>query len=145
MQDPPYAPPMSDLRDNLRGSIAASSAPYGYTLTVWSCGAVAMQVLGDPAPGEVLLFLAGGSLGFLLVASAAYGGLAADLETPPRKRITLFGTTHVVSAGLAVLAAWGGTSVLDGTAGWPVASFLGTVIFLLVSAIQVTTFSPEDW
>jgi hypothetical protein len=136
---------MNDLRVNLRGSIAASAAPYGYTLTVWSCGAVAMHVLGEPAPGDVLLFLAGGSIGFLVVATLAYGGFSADLETPPYKRITLFGTTHVASAGLAVLAAWGATSLLDGTAGWPAASFLGTIIFLLVSALQITTFSPEDW
>ena len=46
---------MSELRGSLRSSVAASTAPYGYTLTVWASGATATESLRrsslDPSSG----------------------------------------------------------------------------------------------
>jgi hypothetical protein len=103
-----------------------------------------MHTLGSPRPGEVLLFLGGAAVGFLALAIVAFGQVVVELETPESKRVSLFGTMHVLSAGSAVLATWGATAAIDGTAGWPVAGWLATVLYLLVSAMQVTAASPED-
>jgi hypothetical protein len=135
---------LTGLRQNLRGSLAAAAAPYGYTLSIWSCGAVSMHTLGSPAPGEVLLFLGGAALGFGLLALAVFRAFVVDLETPDSKRLSLLGTVHILSAGSAVLAVWGATAAIDGTLGWPVAGFLATVLYILVTGIQVTLLSPED-
>jgi hypothetical protein len=135
---------LGDLRTNLQGSLAAAASPYGYTLVIWSSGAVAMDVLGSPAPWEVLLFLAGASLGFLGVALAVFGRFVVELETPPSKRLSLLGITHVLSVGLAVVLVWGAVSLIDGPAGWPVAGALATVVYLAVGAVQVTIASPHD-
>ncbi len=45
---------MSELRGSLRSSVAASTAPYGYTLTVWASGATAESLRRsslDPSSG----------------------------------------------------------------------------------------------
>ncbi len=48
--------------------VSKAGIPYGYTLTVWSTGAICAGRFGLPDPRQVFLFLAGGTL--------AYGGLA---------------------------------------------------------------------
>lgn len=48
--------------------VSKAGVPYGYTLTVWSTGALCIGRFGPPSAAEVFLFLAGGT--------AAYGGLA---------------------------------------------------------------------
>jgi hypothetical protein len=48
--------------------VSKAGIPYGYTLTVWSTGALCTGRFGLPSAAEVFLFLAGGT--------AAYGGLA---------------------------------------------------------------------
>lgn len=135
---------LGDLRQNLRGSIAAASAPYGYTLSIWSCGAVTMHSLGDPTPGSILLFLGGAALGFLVLAVVVHGQVVVSLTTPEAKRVSLLGITHILSVGLTVLAVWAATSAIDGTAGWPVAGFLATILYLIMTGLQVTLASPED-
>jgi hypothetical protein len=135
---------MSDLRANLRGSIAASAAPYGYTITIWSSGAMAMHVLDDPEPYQVLLFLAGASVAFLLTAVIAYGTLVADLESAPVKRVSLLGATHVLSAGLPVLAVWGVTTLAGEPVGWPLGGFVATAGYLVATSAQTTAASPGE-
>ena len=135
---------MGDTRENLRASIAGSAAPYGYTITIASSGSIAMSELGSPAPGQTLLFLVGAALGFLVIALAAFGQLTVDLRTPSVKRTSLLGMTHVVSAGVAALAVWGANALVGEPAGWPVTGFLATVVYLLLTAAQVTAGSPGE-
>jgi hypothetical protein len=133
-----------NLGENLRGSVAASAAPYGYTISIWSSGAVAMGVLGDPAPGEVLLFLGGASAGFLALALVVFGSLTVELQTPDVKRLSLLGVTHLFSAAGAVLCVWGACELLGTPTGWPAAGFLATVVYLTISALQVTAAAPGE-
>jgi hypothetical protein len=45
-------------RQQLRRVVAASAAPYGYTLTVWTSGAVATHAQGTlPTPLQAVLLL----------------------------------------------------------------------------------------
>jgi hypothetical protein len=46
-----------------------SVAPYGYTLTVWTSGAVLTHARGIPSTADALLFMLGAVLGFALVGS----------------------------------------------------------------------------
>jgi hypothetical protein len=135
---------MGDLRENLRASIAGAAAPYGYTITIASSGSIAMSELGSPAPGETLLFLVGAALGFLVVGLSAFGALTVDLRTPSVKRTSLLGMTHVLSAGVAALAVWGSSALLGGPGGWAVAGFIATVLYLVLTAAQITAGSPGE-
>jgi hypothetical protein len=39
-------------RSALRATVAASAAPYGYTLTIWTTGAILSHARGIPNTGE---------------------------------------------------------------------------------------------
>ena len=47
-------------RTDLRGVVGSSASAYGYTLTIWSTGAMLSYFYGSPNPPKVFLFLGGG-------------------------------------------------------------------------------------
>ena len=60
-------------RAHLKSAVATSAAPYGYTLTVCTSGAVTTHARGVPTAWDALLLLAGAVLGFGATAAIAYG------------------------------------------------------------------------
>jgi hypothetical protein len=54
----------SRLRSAFETLLGSSATPYGYTLTIWSSGAIARHFRGSPNVGEVFLFMAGALLAF---------------------------------------------------------------------------------
>ena len=58
-------------RAHLKTTVAFSAAPYGYTLTIWTAGAVTTHEHGVPSAWEVLLLMIGAVLGFALAAAMA--------------------------------------------------------------------------
>ncbi len=85
--------------------VAASAAPYGYTISIWSSGAVLMHSHGTPSVAYVFAFLAGALTGFGLMGLLARGGLtrAEPHEHAPDR--VLAGAMHWLAAGAAVGAA----------------------------------------
>ena len=66
--------------------VRLEAVPYGYTLGVWSVGAICIGHYGWPRIGDVLLFVAGAVSGYLiLVLLAAVLGAAAPpgVRPPP--------------------------------------------------------------
>jgi hypothetical protein len=61
-----------------------SIAPYGYTLTVWTSGAVLTHARGIPTTVDALLFMLGAVFGFALVGGAAFGRLSARAVEAPQ-------------------------------------------------------------
>lgn len=129
---------MSGLRRSLRSSVALSTAPYGYTLTIWACGAIGIEQLGSPDLLDVLLFMAGAVLAFLAIELFAYGSLAWRVALGPPPDVTIWGSAHWLSAGLAILAVWGTSHLIHHVGGWALNGLLATFIYLLLNAVQVT-------
>jgi hypothetical protein len=77
------AGPNQGYRDHLKAVVADSAGPYGYSLTIWACGAVTAHDRGIPGAPEALLFLTGAISGFWLVGAAAHGGPAQTFSPPP--------------------------------------------------------------
>jgi len=100
-------------RKSLRTAVGSSSAPYGYTLTTWTTGAVLLNARGIPGTLEVLLFMSGAVLGFAVVGSLAFGGVTKRYANEPN-RIALWGSFHFLSVGLAVGAAASAVHLLGG-------------------------------
>ncbi len=130
--------PLRDMRRNLRASVSASAAPYGYTLTVFSTGSVAAYEIGKPHVVELLLFVAGAVLAFLAVEVAAYVGLRVRVERQAPSTVEAWGHAHLVSAGLAIGSSWAVLQALDSTVGWLVVGFVSTAVYLLLYAAQRT-------
>jgi len=128
--------PGSALRAGMGTVVAASAAPYGYTLTIWSCGAVLIDYRGKPSVGDVFLFLAGAVLGFSTLGLLAQGPLANRRSIDRRRDRVIAGALDWAAVGAAV----GIVALLanvHGWVAWPLGSFVGTLVYLAGAGLQL--------
>ncbi len=125
-----------EYRTALRTAVASSAAPYGYTLTIWTSGAVISHEVGLPASWEALLFMGGAVAGFALVGGLAFGGFHQRFAPEP-KRAALWSSFHVLPIALAIGAATVTSILIPETGAWPLGGFLSTTIYLVVLALQL--------
>jgi hypothetical protein len=116
--------------------VAASAAPYGYTISIWSSGAVLMHAHGTPRVAEVFAFLSGALIGFALLALLSRGAVTTlqPLDHPPDR--VLAGVMHWLAAGGAV----GSVTLvaeLHGWEAWPLGSFAATSVYIFGGSIQL--------
>ena len=130
------------LRAALGTIVAASAAPYGYTISIWSSGAVLLRSRGVPSVAEVFAFLAGALAGFGVMALAAQGAPARmeSLDHAPDR--VLAGALHWLAAGGAVGAAALLAEIHDWEA-WPLGSFAATAIYILGASAQLAVISAR--
>lgn len=122
-------------RKNLCTAIGSSAAPYGYTLTTWTTGAVLTNAGGIPNALDALLFMVGAVSGFAVVGTLAFGGVTKHYVTGSREA-ALWGAFHFPSVGLAIVAAWLVTGVIQNQLVWPLGAFASTIIYLLVLGVE---------
>ena len=125
-----------DYRHHLRAAVAASAAPYGYTLTLWTAGAVTSHAEGLPSALDAFLLLAGSVSGFGAVGGFAFGGINGVLMPGSRGEIRVWGGVHLPSVGSSILLVWLITQSLHGTLVWPIVGFTATTTYLLVIGVQ---------
>jgi hypothetical protein len=124
------------VRAALATIVAASAAPYGYTVTLWSSGAVLMDSHGTPHVAEVFLFVAGALAGFALMALVAHGTLGRGDPPDDADARVVAGSLHVLAAGGAV----GAVALLariDSWEAWPLSAFAATALYLLMAGLQL--------
>jgi hypothetical protein len=128
---------IAEYRRRLRGSVAQSAAPYGYTLTIWTSGAIVAHVQGVPATVHALAFAGGAILAFMLIGVLAFGRPEHLLRPPKEAAVEVWGAFHlpVVAAavGLATLVAHG---VENTVVCWFLVGFLSTASYLLLISLQ---------
>ena len=125
-----------DFRHHLRTVVAASAAPYGYTLTLWTAGAVSTHADGVPSALDALLLLAGAVTGFAAVGVFAFGSINGVLAPGARGDVRVWGGLHLPSVGSSIGLVWLLTEVLDGHLLWPAVGFTATTTYLLVIGLQ---------
>jgi hypothetical protein len=128
----------TDYRSHLQSAVAASAAPYGYTLTIWTSGAVASHERGLPTTGDALLFLLGAVFGFGLAAAIAYGRPTEIFASREHGMVRLWGGFHLISVGLAIAASSLVVSAVESWLAWPLVGLIATFTYLLVIAGQFT-------
>lgn len=125
-------------RAHLKSAVATSAAPYGYTLTVWTSGAVTTHARGVPTAWEALLLLAGAVLGFGVTAALAYGHPSEVLVSRQHGSVRLWGGFHLVSVGLAIGSTALMTAIIKSPVVWFAVGFAATLVYLVVIAAQFT-------
>jgi hypothetical protein len=125
-------------RDHLQAAVAASAAPYGYTLTIWTSGAITTHSEGLPTTVEALLFLAGAVVGFGLIGAIAHGGATRVFRPTGATNVRLWGGFHLPSVGLAIAGSSVVGALFNGAVTWLLVGFFATSIYLLVIAAQFT-------
>jgi spore maturation protein SpmB len=124
------------LRGALAATLAAAAIPYGYTIAVWSSGAVLMHTHGTPTVADVFAFVGGGLIGYVVAWLLARGvaPAAATLGDPGDR--ALAGALNWLATGAAVGAA-ALVAELNGWEAWPLAAAAATAIYLLGASVQL--------
>jgi hypothetical protein len=125
------------LRAALGSTITASAAPYGYTLTIWSSGAILIRARGSPTVGDVFMFIAGALIGFDVLGAVARGALNRE-ESPHRRQDRVLAATL---DWIAVGAAAGAVALLAEIPSWVpwlIAPLLATIVYMLAAALQLS-------
>lgn len=129
-------------RDQLGRTVGSAAVPYGYTLSIWGGGSAAIHAFGPPSLIDVLLFVAGGAMGFLATEILARVDIRPRLPAPePPPPMAGWGAVQLLPAGVSVLAAAAATELLGDRLAWPAAGFLVTIAYLMLSALQAALSS----
>jgi hypothetical protein len=121
---------VTPFRRTLALVVAAMDLPFGYTLTIWSCGAIAIGRYGFPKVGEIFAFLLGGITAYVILAllSVRSAPTASRLEV---RRSTTMNVCAIVAA-IAVSAISGLVSLPY--LGFFVAGGTGTLVYIVTLA-----------
>lgn len=101
-------PPLgARYRHSLRKAVGTSAGPYGYTLTIWTTGAVLSHARGVPDTLRALLFMFGNVVAFALVGAAAFRR-PAPTRTVATSHPALWGSLHFIPVAASIGAAEAG-------------------------------------
>ena len=116
------------LRHTLGQVVSAMDIPFGYTLTVWSAGVMAVGKFGFPSMWGVLSFVGGGIIAYVAIAVVAIPGMpgAAEVQRP---RVAV---ANIVSLVAAVVAAGVSRLVSSPFPGFLVMGFAATLTYPLL-------------
>jgi hypothetical protein len=115
--------------------LRGSALPYGYTVTVWSTGAVVMGSHGAPGVGLVFLFAAGAIAGFAAVVLIGRAAPPEPLE-PASRDLLATGVAHVAAVGAAIGAA-ALIAEIGGGVAWPLASIAATTLYVALASLEL--------
>jgi hypothetical protein len=128
------------LRSSLATIIPASAAPYGYTLAIWSSGAVLLRSHGVPSFGEVFVFVAGAIAGFNLLGALAISVIGHAQPVECRKARVLAGLLDWVALGVVVGAVYT-ISAIHGWVAWLLGPFAATILYLVIASLQLAVLA----
>ncbi len=111
----------------LRFALSRQASAYGFTLIVWSTGALASWELGSPGPVDVFAFLGGALVAMSSAVAFAFGPWRPFKEQQPFRRP--FSGMHVPSVPVAAAAGFGVTAAVGGAAGYFFASFVAVAVY----------------
>lgn len=121
------------FREMVASVITRMDVPLGYTLTIWSSGSAAQQHLGKPELPQVITFVGGAAVAYVLLAYTL--GLAPpSMAEQPIKKTASFALFNVLAAFIAVVSSVLATAALPEGPGYFMVGFLATFVFLLALA-----------
>ena len=119
----------------LAAVLRGSAVPYGYTVTIWSSGAVLTRHHGIPSIGEVFLFMVGALAAFALLGCIVRIG-RGTCPDPPRGALRRTGMIHLIAAGAAVGAA-ALVALIESGVTWPLGAFVATATYLALATVEL--------
>jgi hypothetical protein len=121
----------------LHASARENVSAYGYSVTITASFGLLSVTEGSPGVLAIFLFAAGAILAVALVEAIASGGFRHRLEEEPSRVRALGGSISFPSVGLALAAILLVGYLVSGLLAWPLGSFLATLLFLLVFALEL--------
>lgn len=116
--------------------VEGTAAPYGYTITIWSGGALLMHYRSAPRVWEVFLFAVGAVLGFTFLGAVGSPVIKRVKPLPGGSARAWAGMLDWFAIGLAVGAVALIAQIASWVA-WPLGAFAGTLLYLAVASLQL--------
>ncbi len=123
--------------------VSSSAAPYGYTITVWSSGALLMHYRHAPSVWEVFLFVAGAVAAFACLWLVGRGAIEGAQPFSQGSARVLAGALDIFAVGLAVGAATL-IAMIPAWIAWPMASFVATTLYLVTASVQLAAAQRRE-
>lgn len=120
--------------------VAASAAPYGYTVSLWSSGALLIHFRGTPNVGDVILFAAGALAGFSSLGLMAHRSLKVHDPLPAGPERVIAGIMHWFAVGVAI-GAVALLAQIPSWIAWPLGSLASTVLYLTGASLQLAVLA----
>ncbi|MFQ5875604.1 MAG: hypothetical protein ACE5JL_17650, partial [Dehalococcoidia bacterium] len=122
-----------DFADAIATVVQNVALPYGYTLSVWSAGAIAIFAYGTPRKRDALLFVAGAVIGFLVFDIPTWWSVSADttltVRLPSIALLNVFPLVAVGASGLLI------RRVVRRDIGYFVSGLTATVVYIVSLAL----------
>jgi hypothetical protein len=129
-------PESRQLRRAFATMVSSSAAPYGYTLTMWSSGALLIHFRHSPAVGEVFLFLTGAVVAFAALWLIGRGTIEHSKPVSHQSSRAMAGALDLFAVGVAVGAATL-LSMIHSWVAWPLTSLGATALYMVAGSIQL--------
>jgi len=129
-------PESRQLRRAFATMVSSSAAPYGYTLTIWSSGALLIHFRHSPAVWEVFLFLTGAVAAFAGLWLLGRGTIEHAKPVSHQSSRAMAGALDLFAIGVAVGAATL-LSMIHSWEAWPLTSLGATALYMIAGSIQL--------
>ncbi len=134
MRDAPTS--LRSWNRSLAAVASGSAVPYGYTVTLWSSGAVLAHAHGPPDLPRIALFIASAIVGYNVFGGMTHR-LGADVDDGLAGRVKVVaGMLNWLAVACAVAAAWV-CSQLPWVAAWALGPGVATLVYLTAAAVQL--------
>ncbi|WP_268221213.1 hypothetical protein [Streptomyces sp. EMB24] len=121
------------LARGLRASLRNNGQAYGFSVSITVAMALLNSEAGTPGVAHLVYFALGAALAFSALEALATSGFRKPLETEPDTVTAMGVSLSLVSVSASTAAAWACAHFVGGTAAWPLASFLVSVVYLVVA------------
>lgn len=136
-------PELRHLRRAFATMVSSSAAPYGYTLTVWSSGALLIHFRRSPGVGDVFLFLTGAVVAFGALWLLGRGTIEHAKPVAHQSARAMAGALDLFAVGVAVGAA-ALLSMIQSWAAWPLTSLGATTLYMFAGSIQLAVAEQRE-
>ncbi|HTU86334.1 MAG TPA: hypothetical protein VMF57_12220 [Solirubrobacteraceae bacterium] len=123
--------------------VSSAAAPYGYTLTVWSSGALLIHSRGSPAVWEVFLFLTGAVVAFAVLWLLGRGTIEHARPVSHQSARAMAGALDLFAVGVAVGAS-ALLAMIQSWAAWPLTSLGATMLYMVAGSIQLAIAEQRE-
>lgn len=121
----------------LQTSVRNNSSAYGFSVMITASLAVLQSLVASPKVGQLFLFLIGAVAAMVLVELVASKGFTERMRGEPPEVVALGSAFSLLSVSLAVGTAALTGEIVDTGAAWPLGSFLATLAYLVVVAVEM--------
>jgi hypothetical protein len=126
------------FRAALASTVGLLAVPYGYTVSLWTAGAVVGSRFGFPGPLEIAAFVLGAVSAFLILAASARVALPERVPRPIPSAVVRnpLPLLSLLATPLSLLLPWTPATYFA-------ASLLTTLVYVLAVAAYVRMTSPH--